>query len=117
MRRGEIWTVELDPARGSEAAKTRRCVIVSNDAGNQAAVEHGRGVITVVPLTSATGRVLSFQTLVPADPETGLDHASKAQPEQVRAVDVSRFVARVGSLGREHVAAIDEGLTTHLALS
>ena len=52
MRRGEIVRVSLDPARGSEADKTRPAVVVSNDAANAAATRLGRGVITVVPTTA-----------------------------------------------------------------
>lgn len=111
-----MWTVELDPVRGSEASKTRRCVIVSRDASNRAVEAHGRGVVSVVPLTSSVARVLPFQVLVPAEPGNGLDHDSKAQAEQVRSVDVSRMVARVGVLSAERVAALDDALLTHLGL-
>jgi len=37
MRRGETVNVSFDPARGSEASKTRPAVIVSNDAANATA--------------------------------------------------------------------------------
>jgi len=57
MRRGEIVTVSLDPARGSEASKTRPAVVVSNDAANATATRLGRGVITVVPVTSNTAQL------------------------------------------------------------
>ena len=57
MRRGEIVTVSLDPAGGSEASKTRPAVIVSNDAANATAAHLRRGVITVVPVTSSITRV------------------------------------------------------------
>ena len=63
MRRGEIVTVDLDPAHGSEASKTRPAVIVSNDTANSTADRLGRGVITVVPVTSHTERVYPFQEI------------------------------------------------------
>ncbi|WP_192940081.1 type II toxin-antitoxin system PemK/MazF family toxin, partial [Mycobacterium tuberculosis] len=37
MRRGEIWQVDLDPARGSEANNQRPAVVVSNDRANPTA--------------------------------------------------------------------------------
>lgn len=116
MRRGEVWVVELDPARGSEAAKTRRCVIVSRDASNTAVERFGKGVVTIVPLTSSISRVLPFQALVPAYPGNALVHDSKAQAEQVRSVDWSRLVAKLGTLHAEHLAAIDDALLVHLGL-
>ncbi|MBW3643753.1 MAG: type II toxin-antitoxin system PemK/MazF family toxin, partial [Actinobacteria bacterium] len=50
----EIRPVELHPARGAEAKKRRPAVIVSNDRANTTAERLGRGVVTVVPLTSNT---------------------------------------------------------------
>ncbi len=68
MRRGDIVIVTLDPALGSETAKTRPAVVVSNDAANATATRLGRGVITVVPVTSNVSRVYPFQVLLPAGP-------------------------------------------------
>ncbi|WP_158373342.1 type II toxin-antitoxin system PemK/MazF family toxin [Cellulosimicrobium cellulans] len=117
MRRGEIWTVDFHPVVGAEADKrTRPAVIVSGDGRNKASERTGRGVVTVVPLTSNTARVLAFQVLVPAERRNGLAADSKAQAEQIRAVDVSRFGQRLGSLTPEQVAALDEALLVHLAL-
>lgn len=115
MRRGEICLVDLDPVRGAEAAKRRPAVIVSNDGANSTAERLGRGVITVVPVTSNTLRVYPFQVLLPAA-ETGLDRDSKAQAEQVRSVSIERVGQRVGTLTSELTAALDEALRLHLAL-
>ncbi|MCE7885299.1 MAG: type II toxin-antitoxin system PemK/MazF family toxin [Actinobacteria bacterium ATB1] len=115
MRRGEIWLVDLNPARGSEADKRRPAVIVSNDAANATAERLGRGIVTVVPVTSNTSRVYPFQVLLPAG-ATGLDHDSKAQAEQVRSVAVERLGSRVGALSGDLAAALDEVLRVHLAL-
>jgi mRNA interferase MazF len=115
MRRGEIVTLRLDPARGSEASKTRPAVIVSNDAANATATRLGRGVITVVPVTSSTARVYPFQVLLPAR-QTGLPRDSKAQAEQVRSVAVERIVKRVGQLPAALVTELDQALRVHLSL-
>ena len=115
MRRGEIRLVDLEPVRGAEANKRRPGVIVSNDAANSTARRIGRGVITVVPVTSSTGRVYPFQVLLRAA-DTGLDRDSKAQAEQVRSVAVERIGARVGAVPTELLAALDEALRLHLAL-
>jgi mRNA interferase MazF len=115
MRRGEIRLVDLEPARGSEADKRRPAVIVSNDGANAAAARLGRGVVTVVPVTTATVRVYPFQVLLPSI-DTGLASDSKAQAEQVRAVAVERLGARVGALPPALMAGLDEALRLHLAL-
>lgn len=115
MRRGEIHAVDLDPARGSEAEKRRPAVIVSNDAANLAAERLGRGVITIVPVTSNIERLYPFQVLLPAA-ETGLSRDSKAQAEQVRSVAVERVGARLGVVPPAIMLQIDEALRLHLAL-
>jgi mRNA interferase MazF len=84
VRRGDIYLANPDPSRGSEVNKTRPVVVVSHNALNQAVTELGRGVITVVPLSSNTNRIYAFQVLLPAE-VTGLSKDSKAQAEQVRA--------------------------------
>jgi mRNA interferase MazF len=115
MRRGEIRVVDFTPGRGAEVEKRRPAVIVSNDAANLSAARLGRGVVTVVPLTSATERVYPFQVRLPAD-ETGLRLDSKAQAEQVRAVAVERVGERVGTLTPALIAALESALRLHLAL-
>ena len=115
MRRGEICLIDLDPARGAEADKRRPAVIVSNDAANLTAERLGRGVITVVPVTSNVARVYPFQVLLPAGP-TGLPRDSKAQAEQVRSVAVERVGARVGGVPLAIMVQIDEALRLHLGL-
>jgi mRNA interferase MazF len=115
MRRGEIRLVDLDPAMGSEANKRRPAVVVSNDGANTVAARLGRGVVTVVPVTSATVRVYPFQVLLRAA-ETGLPRDSKAQAEQVRAVAVQRVGALVGRVPPTAMADLEGALRLHLAL-
>ncbi len=115
MRRGDIVTVNLDPARGAEASKLRPAVVVSNAAANATAARLGRGVITVVPVTSNTERVYPFQVLLPAA-VTGLRNDSKAQAEQIRSVALERIGLPVGRLSAELLTDLDAALRVHLSL-
>ena len=115
MRRGEIREVDLDPVRGSEANKRRPAIIVSNDAANTTAARLGRGVVTVVPVTSNVDRVYPFQTRLPAL-ATGLPHDSKAQAEQVRSIDVERVGERVGVVPPPLMEHVEAALRLHLSL-
>jgi mRNA interferase MazF len=115
MRRGEIRIVDLDPARGSEASKRRPAVIVSNDGANSTATRLGRGVITIVPVTSNVQRVYPFQVLLRAG-DTGLQQDSKAQAEQVRSVAVERVGEQIGQVPAPTMLDLDEALRLHLAL-
>jgi mRNA interferase MazF len=115
MRRGEVRLTDLEPVRGSEADKRRPAVIVSNDRANAAAERLGRGVVTVVPVTSNVSRVYPFQTLLTAA-ETGLRVDSKAQAEQVRSVAVERIGPVLGRLPAAVLAELDDALRLHLEL-
>lgn len=115
MLRGELRIVDLEPVRGAEANKRRPAVIVSNDAANSTAARLGRGVLTVVPVTSSVDRVYPFQVLLPAG-TAGLGEDSKAQAEQVRSIDAERIGERMGQVPEALMVSLDEALRLHLAL-
>ncbi|HLL08316.1 MAG TPA: type II toxin-antitoxin system PemK/MazF family toxin [Nocardioidaceae bacterium] len=115
MLRGEIRLTDLDPARPNEANKRRPAIIVSNDRANSTAARLGRGVVTIVPITSTVTQVFPFQVLLPAD-ETGLRIASKAQAEQVRSVSVERLDHVLGRVPTHLMTQVDDALRLHLQL-
>ena len=115
MQRGEVRLIDLEPARGSEANKRRPAIIVSNDRANATADRLGRGVVTVVPVTSNIARVFPFQVLLRAN-ATGLRVDSKAQAEQVRSVTVERIGPVLGRVPAQLMAEVDEALRLHLQL-
>lgn len=114
MTRGEIRLVDLDPVGGAESDNRRPGVLVSNDGANATAARLGRGVVTVVPVTSNIRRVYPFQVFLPAD-ETTLRVDSKAQAEQVRSVAVERIGPVLGVLTPALLVDLDEALRLHLA--
>ena len=115
MRRGDVVWVDLDPGRGPEANKRRPAVIVSNDGANHTAQRLGRGVVTVVPVTTNTSRLYPFQVLLPAD-RCRLTRDSKAQAEQIRSVTVERLGEIIGQLPADLVNDLDRAIRLHLSL-
>lgn len=115
MLRGEIRLTDLEPARAGEADQRRPAIIVSNDRANATAARLGRGVVTVVPITSNTTRVFPFQVLLPAE-ETGMRMDSKAQAEQVRSVSIERIGPVIGRLPTHLISQLDDALRLHLQL-
>jgi mRNA interferase MazF len=115
MRRGDIHLVDLSPGRGSEANKRRPAIIVSNDSANATARRLGRGVITVIPVTSNVERIYPFQVLLSAA-ETGLERDSKAQAEQIRSVAVERLGARLGVVPDALMLKLEEALRLHVGM-
>jgi mRNA interferase MazF len=115
MRRGDIVSVDLEPVVGAESNRRRPAVVVSNDGANHTATVLGRGVITLVPVTSNVATVHPFQVLLPAQ-RTGLRRASKAQAEQIRSVAVQRIGPVVGRVPVDLLHELDDAIRLHLAL-
>jgi mRNA interferase MazF len=88
MERFAVYLVSLDPAAGAETAKTRPCVIVSPNELNRAVA-----TVIIAPMTTVrrgwpTRVLIRFQG---KDGEVALD--------QIRTVDKSRLVKRLGKIG------------------
>jgi mRNA interferase MazF len=83
--RGEVWFVNLDPVVGHEQAKTRPCLVISDDIFN-----HGPANLhIIVPLTSKSKNNL-FR--VPLEwLEGGSDIESFILCDQIRSVSRQRF--------------------------
>lgn len=93
MRRGEIWLVNLDPTLGSEIRKSRPCVIVSPPE-----LDYLRTRI-VAPMTSK-GFAAPFRV-----PVTHAGMRGLIVLDQIRAVDKTRLVKRLGAVSRKTLAA------------
>ncbi len=108
MNRGDVYWVDLEPSRGSEANKLRPCVIVSRDASNRAST-----ILTVVPITSNVSKIYPFDVALP----DSLDRPCKAQANQVRTVSKERLSGSViARLSPAEIRALDAALRLHLAL-
>ncbi len=111
MKRGEIYYADLNPTVGSEVAKRRPVLIVSNDANNRAA-----STVTVLPITSSTSRVYPFEVLL--EPEASqLPKQSKVQAQQIRTIAKQRISGEaIGQLSADRMEQINTALKLHLAL-
>lgn len=110
IKRGEVYWVKLDPTIGAEIRKTRPALIVSNDGNNLHA-----GTVTVLPLSSAVGKVYSFETLLRPD-VCGHKEASKIKADQIRTVDKSRLGKLLGHVPEALMPRVETALRLHLAL-
>jgi len=106
-QRGEVWWVRLDPALGSEIAKTRPCLILSSNIINER-----RRTIVVVPLSSSPQA--SPPLLVPV--QCG-GREVVAVTDQIRAVSKERLDRCMGTLSRQELEAVEQGVRDVLELS
>lgn len=109
-KRGEVYFVDLNPPKGSEIAKDRPGVIISNDIIN----EHA-SVIVVCPITDSYGKKSPFHILLEKG-EAGLKKESVVHCAQIRAIDKSRVGRKSGVLSEAKVKEIEKGICIALAI-
>ena len=95
VSRFEVYLVKLDPTEGSEIQKTRPCVIISPD-------EMNRPLRTVI-LAPMTTKGRAYPTRITC--------RFRGKPrqivlDQIRTVDIIRFVRRLGVLDKSAQAAL-----------
>ena len=110
--RGDVFSARLDPTEGSEQAGTRPVVVVSRDSINA-----NSAVIVVVPVTDAANvkRTYPSHVFFPQG-SGGLKMDSIAKTEQIRAIQISRFVGYYGRLENSAVRLLEEAIKITLAL-
>ena len=96
--RFDVFLIRLDPTEGREIRKTRPCLIISPDE-----INHHIDTVIVAPMT-IRGR--SYPTRVPVRFK---GKSGQVVLDQIRTVDKSRLVKRLGKIDeatRAHVLAI-----------
>jgi mRNA interferase MazF len=111
IRRGETHLAALDPVIGKEIAKTRPVVVVSNDTNNEYS-----GTVTVLPITSASlEKMYPFEVFLPKG-SGRLPKDSKAKADQIRTLDKTRLVKRIGKLENTLMEELEAAIKIHLEL-
>ena len=111
-KRGEIYLTALDPTVGQEIQKTRPALVIQNDISNRVS-----NVTIVAPITSTVRFPLNpVHVLLTADQNTGLSVVSIALLNQVRAVDRSRLVKRLGKVDARTLEQVDEAIRISMGL-
>ncbi|WP_319523853.1 type II toxin-antitoxin system PemK/MazF family toxin [uncultured Desulfosarcina sp.] len=88
IRRFDIWLVQLDPTKGFEIKKKRPCIVISPDEMSPLKTA------IVAPMTS---RGFKFPTRIPC---TFQGKKGLILLDQIRAVDKSRLVKKLGVISK-----------------
>jgi mRNA interferase MazF len=104
VERFEVFLVTLDPARGMEIQKTRPCLVISPDEMNR-----NIGTVLIAPMTTRSRNYPSRAACV-FEGKSG-----QIVLDQIRAVDKSRLVRRLGKIDESTQAAVLEVLARMFA--
>jgi mRNA interferase MazF len=108
-RRGEIWLVNWNPARGSEQAGKRPALVIQNNIGN----EHAS--TTIVAAVSTTIKKYPMNVLLDP-PQGGLMKSSIIKTSQILTVSKDRLEKRLGVIEADKMKEVDRALRLSLSL-
>lgn len=95
VKRGEVWLARLDPTEGREIQKARPCLVVSPPE-----IHDLLNLVIVAPMTTGSHPA-------PYRIETKLEEKSgRFLLEQIRAIDKSRLLRRVGAADAKTLSAV-----------
>ncbi|MCL1880664.1 MAG: type II toxin-antitoxin system PemK/MazF family toxin [Oscillospiraceae bacterium] len=109
VKRGQVYTADLSPVKGSDQGGIRPVVVIQNERGNK----HSPTTI-IAPITTAP-----HKGGLPTHVELHsyfLKHGSKALLEQIRVIDKSRLMRYQGMLYLHEMDKIDKALIVSVGL-
>ena len=110
IKRGDVFLVNFNPARGSEQAGIRPALVIQNDIGNRQSP-----TVIVAVITTAIHKTYPF--LVPLDEkEAGLERESVVNLAQILTVDKTRLMRKLGFLSQEKMSAVNRAIKISLGL-
>ena len=110
IKRGDVFLVNFNPARGSEQAGYRPAVVIQNNVGNR----HGSTTI-IAALTTSVNKIYPFMVHLSIG-EGGLDKESAVNLAQILTIDKARLENKLGCLSVERMDEVDKAIKLSLGL-
>jgi len=111
IKRGDVFFADLSPVRGSEQGGQRPVLIIQNDIGNK----YSPTVIIAAITAKIAKAKLPTHVEVEAS-QVGLLKDSVVLLEQVRTIDKTRLIQRLGHLEEHVMVEVDKALVISLGL-
>lgn len=112
IKRGEIYLLDWNPARGSEQAGRRPALVIQNDIANAVP---GYPITIVCAISS---KLKGYPSMVRFDPSTvnGLTQTSEVNAAQIMTVQKDRLLSRIGVLSTTEMKQVEDKLAYMLSL-
>lgn len=110
IRRGDVFLVDFNPARGSEQAGFRPALVIQNNVGNKYSP-----TTIVAAITTSIQKDFPFVVKLEAG-EGGLEKRSAVNTAQILTIDKSRLAKKLGTLSPGRMLQVDKALKISLGL-
>jgi mRNA interferase MazF len=111
IERGDIWIADLNPIRGSEQAGTRPVLIMQNDYLTQFTI-----TFLAIPLTTNLRRANLPTSVSIRAGEAGLNSNSVILCHQLRVLDQTRLIQKLGTVNQNTIVAVESALLFALGI-
>jgi mRNA interferase MazF len=102
LKRGEVWLADLNPTQGSEQSGIRPVIIFQNDLVSQFST-----TTIAIPLTTNQRRAALPICLMIEQGNGGLSQNSVALCYQMRVLDKTRLIRKLGILNPETISQLE----------
>ncbi len=110
-QRGDIFLVDLDPGVGSEQKGKRPVLILQNNIGNKYSP-----TIIIAPITSYISKTNIPTHVKLKETVSGLKKDSIVLLEQLRTIDKSRIISKIGSISKVTMLEVEKATKISLGL-
>tara|TARA_Y100000034_G_C6744869_1_gene330729 strand:- start:72 stop:416 length:345 start_codon:yes stop_codon:yes gene_type:complete len=112
IKRNELVLVNLDPVVGSEQGRMRPALVIQNDIGN----DYSPTTIVAAITTKIFSKEFPTNVTIPSK-NTKLDKDSTILLNQIRTIDKSRIVKKLGKLDISIMRKVEMAIKVSLDLS
>lgn len=111
IKRGDVYFADLSPVRGSEQGGQRPVLIVQNNIGNKYSP-----TVIVAAITAKIAKAKLPTHVEIESSKVGLVRDSVVLLEQVRTIDKTRLIQKLGQLESDDMSLVDKALVISLGL-
>ena len=112
IKQFDVWIASLDPQIGTEPGKTRPVLVVQTNLLNR--IPHPSTLIC--PITTNIEKGSEVLRIHLGKKYSNLNHDSDIMIDQIRAIDNSRLVKKVGTLPKELIRLVKDNINIILDL-
>ncbi len=111
IKRGDVFFADLSPVRGSEQGGQRPVLIIQNNIGNKYSP-----TVIVAAITAKIAKAKLPTHVEVGASQVGLLKDSVVLLEQVRTIDKTRLIQKLGQLENDVMLRVDKALVISLGL-